>query len=342
MTRVSAIRPAAALALMMGMTAPAGQALAWGATGHRLIGQAGLAALPSDLPAFLRTPAAIEAAGELAREPDRSKAAGKSHDADSDPGHFLDLGDDGKVMGGPTISPLPPTRMDYEAALHAVGSDSYHAGYLPYSIIDGWQQLAKDFAYWRVLTAAIPHEQNPAHRRYMEHDLVRREGLIVRDVGVWAHYVGDGSQPMHVTVHFNGWGPFPNPNGYTEDKVHAPFEGAFVRANVDFAAVRAAMPKSMPCEDAIEVCASRYLSQTQTKVEPLYALWKAGGFTGQDTSRGKAFATERVAAGAAELRDLIMSAWRASASGSLGYPAITVEQVVKGGIDPYDALYGQD
>ena len=28
------------------------------------------------------------------------------------------------------------------------------AGYLPYSIVDGWQQLVKDFGYWRVLVAA--------------------------------------------------------------------------------------------------------------------------------------------------------------------------------------------
>ena len=342
MTRVSVVRAAVSLAALAAVAAPAGQALAWGATGHRLIGQAGVAALPADMPAFLRTPAAIEAVGELAREPDRSKAAGKSHDTDSDPGHFVDLGDDGKVMGGPALAALPPSRMDYEAALHAVGSDSYHAGYLPYSIIDGWQQLAKDFAYWRVLNAAIPHEKNAAHRRYMRRDLVRREALTIRDLGVWAHYVGDGSQPMHVSAHFNGWGPFPNPKGYTQDKVHAPFEGAFVRANLDFGKVRAAMPAPSPCAGPIEACTSRYLAATQAQVEPFYALWKDGAFTGPDLARGRAFAAERVAAGAAELRDLIVAAWRASAGGNLGYPPITVEQVVKGGIDPYDALYGQD
>jgi hypothetical protein len=342
MTRLFDLRAALALAVVAVVAAPAGQAFAWGATGHRLIGQGGIAALPPELPAFLRTPAAIEMVGELAREPDRSKAAGKSHDTDSDPGHFLDLGDDGKVMGGPALANLPASRMDYDAALHAVGSDSYRAGYLPYSIIDGWQQLAKDFAYVRVLTAAIPREKDRAHRRYMQHDLARRQQLTLRDVGVWAHYVGDASQPLHVSVHFNGWGPYPNPGGYTEEKVHAPFEGAFVRANLDFAAVRAAMPPAAPCTDAIEVCTSRYLAKTQAEVEPFYALWKAGAFTGPDRSRGRAFATARVAAGAAELRDLIVTAWRASASGNLGYPAITVEQVVKQGIDPYDALYGQD
>ena len=135
---------AAACALLS--LAAASRALAWGATGHRLIGQAAAAALPPELPAFLHTPRAIEDLGELAREPDRWKGSGKTHDSARDPGHFVDIDDNGKVLGGPALDALPATRADYDAALRAVGSDSYRAGYLPYSIIDGWQQLAKDFA----------------------------------------------------------------------------------------------------------------------------------------------------------------------------------------------------
>ncbi len=37
----------------------------------------------------------------------------------------------------------------------------YKAGYLPYSIVDGFQQLRKDFAYWRALTKAIETAQTP-------------------------------------------------------------------------------------------------------------------------------------------------------------------------------------
>src|SRR5258706_14116075 len=84
-----------------------GRALAWGATGHRLIGREAIAALPNDLPAFLRAPGVADRVGELAREPDRWKDAGKPHDADRDPAHFLDLGDDGAVLGGPTLAALP-------------------------------------------------------------------------------------------------------------------------------------------------------------------------------------------------------------------------------------------
>ncbi len=141
-----------AAALLAGLLT-AGQALAWGASGHRIVGREAVRALPSEVPAFLLEAASVEAVGELAREPDRWKDSGRTHDADRDPAHFLDLGDDGTVLGGPALASLPATRSAYEAALRTVGADSWRAGYLPYSIVDGWQQLAKDFAYFRVETS---------------------------------------------------------------------------------------------------------------------------------------------------------------------------------------------
>jgi hypothetical protein len=328
---------ACAASLVLGA---ATQALAWGATGHRIIGVAAAQALPPDLPAFLHTQRAIEDLGELAREPDRWRGAGKTHDTTRDPGHFLDVDDSGKVLGGPALDALPLTRSEYDAALRAVGSDSYHAGYLPYSIVDGWQQLVMDFAYWRVLTAAIPREHDPGRKAWEEHDLARREYLILADLGDWSHYVGDGSQPMHVSVHYNGWGNYPNPGGYTQDKVHVPFEGPFVRSFVSLDAVRAAMTPLRACRD-IQTCTADYLAQTAATVVPFYEMQKAGGMLGEHPA-GAAFAVERVAAGASELRDLTVAAWNASAHAQVGYPAIAVDEVVTGGLDPYDALYGND
>jgi hypothetical protein len=78
-------------------------------------------------------------------------------------------------------------------------------------------------------------------------------------------------------------------------------------------------------------------------VEPLYALEKAGGFKDADP-RGIAFATERLAAGASELRDLIVAAWTASldAKASVGFPPVKVADVLSGAVDPYDAVHGKD
>jgi hypothetical protein len=311
---------------------------AWGATGHRLIGQLGVASLPAGLPAFLYTPDAVEAVGELAREPDRWKGSGKIHDSTRDPAHFTDAG---KILGGPPLNALPPTRADFDMALRAVNSDGFHAGYLPYSIVDGWQQLTRDFTYWRVETAAIAREHNPDHKAWMERDLKRRETLTLADLGEWAHYVGDGSQPMHVSVHFNGWGPYPNPNGYTQDKVHAYFEGQFVRQSVTYEGVRAAMAPPQTCAAPIEICVADYLAATEATVEPYYALQKAGGFVDADP-RGVAFATQRIAAAASEVRDLTLAAWQASATSNCGYPPITLDQVVAGTVDAYQSLFAED
>ena len=328
------------IAFAAALSAPAGAAYAWGATGHRIIGRLGVETLPDSVPAFVRSAAAAEAVGELAREPDRWRSAGKTHDNFRDGGHFVDVDDAGKVLGGPALAALPVTRTDYETALRLAGAESAHAGWLPYSIIDGWQQLAKDFAYWRVLTAAIPREADPKRRAWLEADLQRRETLTIHDLGVWAHYVGDASQPMHVSVHYNGWGGFPNPNGYTQERVHVPFEGAFVRQWVSEDAVRAALPAARPCAP-IEACTAQYLAETAGTVIPFFEMQKAGGLAGLNPA-GKAFATQRIAAGAGALRDMVVSAWDASAHGSLGYPAITVDQVVREKIDPWDALYGAD
>jgi hypothetical protein len=315
-------------------------AKAWGAMGHRIIGVAAAEALPADLPAFLHSRRAVEDLGELAREPDRWRGAGRTHDTTRDPGHFVDVDDNGKVLGGPSLNALPLTRSEYDVALRAVGSDSFHAGFLPYSIVDGWQQLVVDFAYWRVLSAAIPREHDPQRRAWEEHDLARRESLILADLGDWSHYVGDGSQPLHVSVHYNGWGAYPNPQGYTQDKIHVPFEGPFVHRYVTLRAVKAAMTPLKGCP-AIETCTAGYLAQTAASVIPFYEMQKAGGLGGEHPT-GVEFTVQRVAAGASELRDLTVAAWNASGHAQIGYPAITVEQVVRGGLDPYDALYGND
>ena len=80
---------------------------------------------------------------------------------------------------------------------------------------------------------------------------------------------------------------------------------------------------------------------TNAEVAALYRLDKGGGFLNGD-ARGRAFAARRLAAGADQLRDDIVDAWRASLGGTIGYPPLKVSDIVAGRIDPYDALYGLD
>lgn len=329
----------AAAALAACLTAS--QALAWGSTGHRLIGQLATEALPPNLPAFLHTREASDAIGELAREPDRSRGAGQPHDADLDPGHFIDLTDDGKTLGGDPITAMPRDKEAYEASLHAAGATLNKGGYLYYNLIDGYQQLVKDFAYYRVETAALKTWTDPAQSAWLAADLKIRQAIIIRDLGYWSHFVGDASQPMHVSVHYNGWGDYPNPNHYTEDKIHVPFEGAFVFANVTKAGVHDAMAPPAVCAGAISACISTYLQTTLATVEPTYQLWGQKGFVAKDP-KDVAFVTARVAAGAAALRDLVIKAWAESEGGTVGYPGVAVKAVEAGAPAPFGILYGED
>src|SRR6185437_1343189 len=106
------------------------------------------------------------------------------------------------------------------------------AGWLPYSIVDGYQQLVKDFSLWRADVAGIKFAKTAADRKWLMADRKRREALTMRDLGYWAHFVGDGSQPQHVSVHYNGWGDFPNPQNFSGVNLHARFETDFINAHV--------------------------------------------------------------------------------------------------------------
>ena len=142
-------RLAIAALAVLAVAVPAVQVDAWGNTGHRLIGVAAMRALPDDLPAFLKTPGAVADVGELAREPDRWKGAGQPHDRERDTAHFIDLDDQGRVFDqrGMSLTALPRLKSEYDAALTQAGLDVDDAGYLPYAMMDAWQNLGRDFAF---------------------------------------------------------------------------------------------------------------------------------------------------------------------------------------------------
>ena len=334
----------AAAAVCAVVTVPAAVS-AWGNTGHRLIGMAAVRALPDELPAFLRTPGAAAEVGELAREPDRTKGAGQPHDRERDTAHFVDMDDQGRVIDerGLSIDALPRLKSEYDAALTAAGLDVDDAGYLPYAIMDGYQHLVRDFATWRVLYATEARESDPGKRAWYREDRLRREALILRDMGYLGHYVGDGAQPHHTTIHYNGWNrDTPNPEGFTTSRqTHGAFEGAFTARAARLDAVEAAM--TAPQLDGFDLRARvpAYLKTTLAQVLPFYRLEKAGGF-GEGDARGARFVNARLAAGASELRDLIILAWRDSADDSIGWPQVKVAEVEAGTADPWLAMYGDD
>ena len=356
----------AAMALLATSTLVSGKALAWGHTGHVFIARTAILALPDEVPSFVRGMEASRYIGELGPEPDVSKDSGDAgtpgtdiHDFERDPGHYIDLDDSGydiPATGYPEVAALQlqnllapgQGRRDFDTLLRTntpQGSsfqETQYTGYLPYNMVDQWQQVRKDFAYYRAFTAAIANPATPApDKQYFEYELKVREKLTLRDIGVWSHFVADGSQPMHVSVHYNGWENFPNPNGYTLQPIHAPFEGYFVKLFIHEPAVASLIGPYVPCNCAgIEPRVRGYLQQTLNSVIPLYDLTKAlGGVVGSNynpwtttkpTDDQKTFVATRLAAGAQELRDEIVDAWRSSDSIVVGYPVINVADIESG------------
>jgi hypothetical protein len=328
--------------ILCGALANADTAFAWGASGHRMIGEFAMQSLPAELPAFLKKAEAARQVAEVAREPDRAKGASAPYDSDANAAHHVNVGDDLKIARGPSLAALPANREAYDAALRAMGTNQYRAGYLPYAIIDSWQQVVMDFAYWRADVAGARYAKTPAERSWFLQDQWIREGLTIRDLGYLAHFVGDGSQPLHVSVHADGWGNYPNPQNFSTTKgLRARFEATIVGSRITAKDITVHVAPYRDCRCTVQRRISDYLSATQREVVALYQIEKSGGFSANPDS-GKIFVSKRVAAGVSELRDLITDAWRRSADVSVGSPPIAVRDIESGRISGFNALRGVD
>lgn len=334
-------------------------AFAWGAQGHRIVSGAAMRALPPDVPAFLRTTQAHDEVAVLGPEADRVKGAGDPLDDDDNPGHYVDVLDDYSIAGVVKLSALPKDRQDYDKALRAAHqpTDQYGQGYLPYQIADGWQRIVRDLAYWRVDVVGETKAASAEERAFFRFDRTVREAVTLRDIGYWGHFVADGSQPLHVSVHFNGWNQFdfrtkaprthyPNPNGFSDSTtIHARFETTLVRAVATEDLVRARvferpeLALSRPMLQPILTQVGVYLTATASQVPDVYRLEAAGGID-TPSPAAKTLVLDRLAAGATEMRDLIEDAWRASGDAKVGYPGVPVGDYESGKTVPSRANIG--
>ena len=276
----------------------------WGNEGHRMVNKLAAENLPADMPGFMHTQAAIDEIEYLGPEPDRWRGLGEPElNAMQAPDHYMDL------ELADVIQPLPHRRYEFIAAAYAAGVahpaqardlKPEHIGFQPYITNEVWERLKSAMRDYRALSAK--HE-----------DTKPVEAAILFYAGWLGHYVGDGAQPLHTTVNYNGWVGKENPNGYTTDhKIHWQFEGVYVGANIKEADVKPLVAAPHPVGDEFDDYMA-YLRHSSTLVERVYQLDKAHGFEGAGTPEAKQFTSERLAAGASMLRDMIYSAWVESA-----------------------------
>src|ERR1044072_5307685 len=133
------------------------------------------------------------------------------------------------------LETLPPLRYDFMAqiarsrAAHPdkfppidPAKDADHtrelSGFLPYAMTEYYAKLKSEFSYLKAFESA---GGTPA-------EIANAQANIVYTMGVMGHFYGDASQPLHTTMHFNGW-VAENPNHYTTDThFHALIDGGYI------------------------------------------------------------------------------------------------------------------
>ncbi len=277
-------------------------AAAWGNEGHVAVNRVAAQKIPATMPRFFRL--AVGEIGYLGPEPDRWRSPTEFALKNSqEPDHFIDLE---RVSW---LDPLPPGRYEFYRKLYDKRAattdhpDDYlpeRVGLQPYITIEVYGRLKAAFREYRQQLAAHQPTQAVQH-------------AIIFYAGWMGHYVADGAQPLHTTIHYNGW-VGPNPNGYTtEHHIHGQFESEYVAANItakDFAGL-VKSPERLDDPFARYV---DYLKESNGLVENVYALEKAGGFTGKGSPAAFDFTTHRLAAGSQMLLDLWYTAWLESAN----------------------------
>jgi len=272
----------------------------WGDVGHTTINRVAAEKVSPDMPQFLKT--ASSRIAWLGPEPDRWRSPLEKplNDAQA-PDHFIDL----EYVDW--LKPLPPDRYKFIQAVYEYRARHPLAGvpppekigFQPYITIEVFDRLKVAFREYRHLRA----EGRPA---------TDAEANAIFYAGWLGHYVGDGSNPMHTSIQYNGW-VGPNPKGYTTSHdVHAKMETAFVNANpeVTYISDLVGAPKHLdhPFEDYIA-----YLRESQSKIERAYALEKVGGFDGKGTPESREFIRHQLGRGAQMLLNLWYTAWVDSA-----------------------------
>src|SRR5579863_9301865 len=287
-------------------------AAAWGDQGHTAVNRVAAQKIPASMPRFLRL-----AAGEIAYlgpEPDRWRSPSEFALKNAqEPDHFLDME---RVSW---LDPLPPGRYEFYRKLYEKRAsilaqpdsdsaknerpDDYlpeRVGLQPYITMEVYGRLKAAFREYRQRLAA--HQPTQAVQQ-----------AIIFYAGWLGHYVADASQPLHTTIQYNGW-VGPNPNGYTtQHTIHAQFESTYVAAHItakDFAGL-VKSPERLDDPFARYIA---YLKQSNGLVENVYALEKAGGFTGKGSPAAFDFTTHRLAAGSQMLLNLWYTAWLESAN----------------------------
>jgi hypothetical protein len=197
--------------------------------------------------------------------------------------------------------PIDPTRnLDHTRQL---------VGFLPWTITEYYSKLKSEFSYLKAFEEAggTPEE------------IANAQANIIYTMGVMGHFVGDGSQPLHTTMYFNGWFG-PNPHGYTTTNhiFHPWIDGGYFEKTGGLK-LETMVGKIRPAQEVGESsrpdgmfhAAVSYIIAQNKLVEPLYQLEKEGKLTGEGEKglEGRVFLEGQLVKAAQMLGDIWYTAW---------------------------------
>ena len=165
---------------------------------------------------------------------------------------------------------------------------------VPYAALENYDRMKSAMRLYR----ALPDDN--ASKKFLAQDIAFYMGWL-------GHYTADGAQPLHDTIHHDGW-LGPNPKNYTRDpRIHGRFESQFVDLiQLTEADLKPATPQLIDDPFAAFVA---HLDDAYTHVEEVYQLDNAGAFADKDSKPAKALAVRQLTRAAALLRDLVYTAW---------------------------------
>jgi len=301
------------MALVIAVLAQAGTA-AWGVRAHTWINRVAVQTIPGDGPVFLKAHedwiaylSVIPDAWRRPSEPFLKMLEDPNHGWFKEQFSFM--------------TEIPRSRYEFVIKLYdeqrrlaaagdpaATLTNVRWTGTMAYAAVEGYERMLTGMRRYR-----------EAQTRKDDTRFIEQE--IAFYMGWTGHYTGDGAQPLHDTVHHDGW-QGANPKGYTTNpQVHGLFETRFV----DLMKLEGAdlLPKVTPARVLADpfVAILEHLDEAGRYTEQVYELEKRGALADPANAEARALVIQQAARGAALLRDLAHTAWIKSASPPENDPA---------------------
>lgn len=274
---------------------------AWGRKGHEMTARVAVRALPQDAPAFLRE--AETELGYLCPEPDRWR------NLQREPA-LWGLGNRDHILKLELIErPLPFNRYDFLLQYadkprpwggHYTFDD---IGFAPYAMAERSEMLTVNFLLWR--RAPETTETESRIKRQIEQNIIHIAGLL-------CHFVTDTAQPLHTTIHLDGWASHvPNPNNYTPegDQIHRRFETVYIEQSIEESDFESLLGPARVLGPWLEA-AMDHIRESHRHAEAVYSFDKQNRFgDGEESPEAEAFTARRLARSSEAFRDFIYTAW---------------------------------